>query len=263
MLDEKILKKKIMAALEPKRLSLRPFARDPRLNLQTMSDEYLTFGHRLEQYIADTATLAHRALDEGGVVLFEGAQGALLDIDHGTYPFVTSSNTVAGAACAGAGVGPRSIDEVWGIAKAYATRVGAGPFPTELDDEVGRHLSSVGQEFGAVTGRPRRTGWFDAVALARSIVNNGITGLCVTKLDVLDGVDPVKLCVEYGADGAPRYESMPGWKERTAGIKSLAQLPAAACAYLGRLESVCGVPVTMISTGAERDEMIVSRHPFG
>ena len=157
MLDEKILKKKIIAALEPKRLSLRPYARDPRLDLQAMSDEYLTFGHRLEQFIADTATLAHRALDAGQIVVFEGAQGALLDIDHGTYPFVTSSNPVAGAACVGAGVGPRDIDEVWGIAKAYTTRVGAGPFPTELDDETGAEIRERGGEFGTTTGRPRRT----------------------------------------------------------------------------------------------------------
>src|SRR5689334_8255868 len=181
MLDEKILKKKIMAALEPKRLSLRPFARDPRLNLQTMSDEYLTFGHRLEQFIADTATLAHRALDEGGVVLFEGAQGALLDVDHGTYPFVTSSNPVAGAACVGAGIGPADIGEVWGVAKAYATRVGAGPFPTELEDEIGQRMIERGHEFGTTTGRQRRCGWMDLVALRYAVRLNRMDALAVTK----------------------------------------------------------------------------------
>ncbi len=195
-------------------------------------------------------------------MLLEGAQGTMLDIDHGTFPFVTSSNTVAGYASVGIGLGPRDIDDVLGIVKAYTTRVGSGPFPTELDDETGRHLSKVGQEFGAVTGRPRRTGWFDAVALRRSIINNGITGLCVTKLDVLDGLEQVKLCVEYDGDGEPRYETMSGWKGRTAGCRSLAELPDAARAYLARLESACDVPITMISTGAERDETIVSRHPF-
>ena len=226
-------------------------------------DACLAQGERVRGLVADVTAELHRLRREGANVLFEGAQGTMLDVDHGTFPFVTSSNTVAGYASVGTGLGPRDIDDVLGIVKAYTTRVGAGPFPTELDDEVGRHLSRVGQEFGAVTGRPRRTGWFDAVALGRSIVNNGITGLCVTKLDVLDGLAEVKLCVEYGDGGAPRYETMPGWQDRTAGLRSLAELPAAARAYLARLESACGVPITMISTGAERDETIVSRHPFG
>src|SRR6201991_3178631 len=165
LLDEKILKKKIVAALDPKRLSLRPFAKDPQLDLQTITEEYLTYGHRLASYIADTVRLVHERLDAGQTVVFEGAQGALLDIDHGTYPFVTSSNPVAGAACIGAGVGPRDIDEVWGITKAYATRVGAGPFPTELSDELGDQLREAGGEFGTTTGRPRRSGWLDLVAL--------------------------------------------------------------------------------------------------
>src|ERR671931_581726 len=242
MLDEKILKKKIMAALEPKRLSLRPFARDPRLNLQTMSDEYLTFGHRLEQFIADTATLAHRALDGGRVVVFEGAQGALLDIDHGTYPFVTSSNPVAGAACVGAGVGPRDIDEVWGIAKAYTTRVGAGPFPTELYDETGERMREAGGEFGTTTGRARRTGWLDLVALRYATRINGLTGLVITKLDVLTGIDPLQVAVRYlGQDGAefetfpyhqtvlhharPHYTELPGWQEDISEARSFADLP--------------------------------------
>jgi adenylosuccinate synthase len=223
----------------------------------------LAQGERVRPLIADVTAELHGLRRRGANVLFEGAQGTMLDIDHGTFPFVTSSNTVAGYACVGTGLGPRDVDDVLGIVKAYTTRVGAGPFPTELDDDVGRHLSRVGQEFGAVTGRPRRTGWFDAVALGRSIVNNGITGLCVTKLDVLDGLAEVKLCVDYRDDGTPRYESMPGWREPTAGLRSLAELPSAARSYLARLESACDVPVTMVSTGAERDEMIVSRHPFG
>jgi adenylosuccinate synthase len=236
---------------------------EPPVDFRATLDASLAQGERIRGLVCDVAGELHALRKAGANALFEGAQGTMLDVDHGTFPFVTSSNTVAGYASVGTGLGPRDIDDVLGVVKAYTTRVGAGPFPTELDDEVGRHLSRVGQEFGAVTGRPRRTGWFDAVALGRSIVNNGITGLCVTKLDVLDGVDPVRLCVAYEADGAPRYESMPGWRERTAGLRSLAEMPAAARAYLARLESACGVPVTMISTGAERDETIVARHPFG
>src|ERR671938_206466 len=190
MLDEKILKKKITAALEPKRLTLRPFAKDPALDLHTMVEDYRTLGHRLEPYIADAPPLVWNVLDEGGLVVFEGAQGTMLDIDHGTYPFVTSSNPVAGAACVGAGVGPRDIDEVWGVAKAYCTRVGAGPFPTELDDELGERMREAGGEFGTTTGRARRTGWLDLVALRYATRINGLTGLVVTKLDVLTGIDP-------------------------------------------------------------------------
>jgi adenylosuccinate synthase len=232
------------------------------VDLAATLEACLAQGERIRPIICDVADELSALRAAGANVLFEGAQGTMLDVDHGTFPFVTSSNTVAGYAAVGTGLGPRDIDDVLGVVKAYTTRVGAGPFPTELADDVGRHLSRVGQEFGAVTGRPRRTGWFDAVALRRSIVNNGISGLCVTKLDVLDGLGEVKLCVAYGADGVPRYETMAGWQTRTAGARSVADLPAAARAYLARLESACGVPVTMISTGAERDETIVSRHPF-
>src|SRR5579863_7086576 len=191
LLDEKILKKKIVAALEPKRLSLRPFEKDPRLDLQTMTEDYLTYGHRIEQYIADTTALVHEQLDGGKHVVFEGAQGALLDIDHGTYPFVTSSNPVAGAACVGAGVGPKDINEVWGVTKAYSTRVGAGPFPTELDGELADELRERGGEYGTTTGRPRRVGWLDLVALRYAARLNSMTALAVTKLDVLSGQDSV------------------------------------------------------------------------
>ncbi len=236
---------------------------EPPAEFRQILDACLAQGERIRPIVGDVTLALHELRRSGANVLLEGAQGTMLDIDHGTYPFVTSSNTVAGYASVGTGLGPRDVDDVLGIVKAYTTRVGAGPFPTELDDDVGRHLSQVGQEFGAVTGRPRRTGWFDAVALRRSIINNGITGLCVTKLDVLDGIDPVKICVGYEAGGAPRFESMPGWKQRTAGLKSMAQLPAAARDYLARLESACGVAIVIISTGAERDETIVSRHPFG
>src|ERR671937_2009798 len=197
LLDEKILKKKIAAAMEPKRLSLRPFAKSPELDLQTMTEDYVTYGHRIEQYIADTARLTWDVLDEGGTVIFEGAQATLLDIDHGTYPFVTSSNPVAGAACTGAGVGPKDIDEVWGVAKAYATRVGAGPFPTEIDDELAAALREAGGEYGTTTGRARRVGWLDLVALRYSARLNSMTALAVTKLDVLSGLERLLVCTRY------------------------------------------------------------------
>jgi adenylosuccinate synthase len=227
--------------------------------------------------VADIPELLHQYGREGKRVMFEGAQGALLDIDHGTYPFVTSSNTCAGAAATGSGVGPGRLDYVLGITKAYTTRVGAGPFPTELFDESGKHLARIGQEFGAVTGRARRTGWFDAVAMRRSILNNGISGLCVTKLDVLDGLERVQLCTAYRqggtlsdmppqigdqyADCEPVYEEMPGWKDSTVGLRSLDELPQAARDYLARIEELCAVPVTIVSTGADRDHTIILRHP--
>jgi adenylosuccinate synthase len=215
---------------------------------------------------------------EGRSLLFEGAQAALLDVDHGTYPYVTSSNCVAGAASAGAGVGPQQLHYVLGVAKAYATRVGAGPFPTELDDEIGEFLRVKGNEYGSVTGRPRRCGWFDAAALKRAVQLNGVTGVCITKLDVLDGLDTVRVAVGYKVKGEmrdilpvgaealaicePVYEEHPGWKESTLGIKSLAALPSAARSYLQRLEELVGAPVDLISTGPDRDETIVLRHPF-
>src|ERR1700736_574446 len=209
LLDEKILKQKIIAALEPKRLSLRPFAKDPRLDLQAMTEEYLTYGHRLEAHIADTTRLVWEKLDDNETVVFEGAQGALLDIDHGTYPFVTSSNPVAGAACIGAGVGPKDIDEVWGVTKAYVTRVGAGPFPTELDGSLGEEIRERGHEFGTTTGRSRRVGWLDLVALRYAARLNTLTAMAVTKLDVLSGFDRLKVCTRYrGAEGA-EFEHFP------------------------------------------------------
>ncbi|HEY6781308.1 MAG TPA: adenylosuccinate synthase [Thermoleophilaceae bacterium] len=273
LLDEKILRKKIYAAMEPKRLQLRPFAKDPELDLHTMTEEYLSFGHRLEPYIADTPPLAWRALDSDKLVVFEGAQGTLLDIDHGTYPFVTSSNPVAGSACVGAGVGPKAIDEVWGIAKAYATRVGAGPFPTELEDDLGERIRQAGGEFGTTTGRARRTGWLDLVALKYAVRVNGLTGLVLTKLDVLTGLDPLHVAVRYlGPEGArfddfPYHQSilhkvkgdyveLPGWHEDISGCRSLEDLPANARAYLDYVSDFLGIPVVMIGVGPARDEMI-------
>jgi len=276
MLDEKILKKKIAAALEPKRLSLRPYAKDPRLDLQAMTEEYLTLGHRLEQHIADTAALAHRALDDGRLVVFEGAQATMLDIDHGTYPFVTSSNPVAGAACVGAGVGPRDIDEIWGVAKAYATRVGAGPFPTELDDALGEELRQRGGEFGTTTGRPRRTGWIDLVALRYAARLNTLTGLVITKLDVFSGFDRVCVCTRYrgGADADARtfdvfpyhqsvlhqavgaYEELPGWSEDITDCRAPGDLPEAAREYLRFIEEFLGVPIFLVGVGPGRDQNV-------
>jgi adenylosuccinate synthase len=273
LLDEKILKKKIAAALYPKQLSLRPFAKDPRLDLQWMTEEYLTYGHRLEQYIADTARLTWELLDAGRTVLFEGAQGALLDIDHGTYPFVTSSNPVAGAACVGAGVGPRDIDEIWGVAKAYSTRVGAGPFPTEVHEQLAEELRQRGGEFGTTTGRARRVGWLDLVALRYATRLNTVTSLAVTKLDVLSGLERIYVCTRYrGAEGAEfdhfpyhqsvlhharaEYEELPGWREELADCRTQADLPAAARDYLAFVSDYVGVPIALVGVGPGRDEVI-------
>jgi adenylosuccinate synthase len=273
LLDEKILKQKIYAAMEPKRLMLRPFAKDPALDLHTMTEDYRTFGHRLEPYIADTAPIAWRALDEGGLVVYEGAQGTMLDIDHGTYPFVTSSNPVAGAACVGAGVGPKDVNEVWGVAKAYATRVGAGPFPTELDDAVGERIREAGGEFGTTTGRARRTGWLDLVALRYAVRVNGLTGLVITKLDVLTGINPLQVAMRYlGPEGAtfdsfPYHQSilhkatgelveLPGWDEDITGARSMDELPRNAQSYLDFVSEFLGIPVVMVGVGPGRQEII-------
>jgi len=273
LLDGKILKKKIVAALEPKRLSLRPFVRDPKLDLQAMTDDYLIYGHRLEPYIADTSRLVLDMLDEDALVVFEGAQGALLDIDHGTYPFVTSSNPVAGAACIGAGVGPKDIDEVWGITKAYGTRVGAGPFPTELDGELADLLRERGGEYGTTTGRPRRVGWLDLVALRYAARINSLTALAVTKLDVLSGLDRISVCTRYrGAEGAEfdyfpyhqsvlhhasgEYIELPGWSEDLSECRSESDLPVAAREYLEFVADHVGVPIALIGVGPSRDEIV-------
>jgi adenylosuccinate synthase len=227
---------------------------------------------------ADVTQMLHDLAKADKGILFEGAQGTFLDIDHGTYPFVTSSNTVAAAASTGSGIGPRDLDYILGIVKAYTTRVGAGPFPTELFDDLGEHLAAVGAEFGATTGRRRRCGWFDAVALRRSIINSSVSGLCVTKLDVLDGLETIRICVGYEIDGEPItglpvvvdrfaecqpvYEDMPGWNESTVGVTTHADLPKNAQNYLGRIEELADVPLDIISTGPDREQTIVKRHPF-
>ena len=257
---------------------LKNYYRQEEVSYQKTLDETLALAPRLAPLIADVPRALYHANRAGKNLLFEGAQGSLLDIDHGTYPFVTSSNCVAGAAAAGAGIGPMHLHYVLGITKAYSTRVGGGPFPTELSDDMGERLRQRGQEFGATTGRPRRTGWFDAAALKRSIQLNGCSGLCITKLDVLDGVEAVKICVGYELEGDfseilpvgaeelerchPVYEELPGWMESTVGIKSYERLPPAAQAYLQRIGALAGVPIDLISTGADREETIVRRHPF-
>jgi adenylosuccinate synthase len=262
---------------------LKNYFHAPVVDFQQTVDDTLSLAERIKPMMADVPRLLFEANRAGSNLLFEGAQGTLLDIDHGTYPFVTSSNCIAGAATTGSGVGPQMLHYVLGITKAYTTRVGAGPFPTELVDDVGRHLAKRGNEFGATTGRPRRCGWFDAAALKRSIQINGISGLCVTKLDVLDGVETLRLGVGYkwigngegeqfreilpvGAEELaccdPVYEEMPGWTDSTVGIKNFNQLPLAARRYLKRMEEVCEVPVDMISTGPDREQTIVLRHPF-
>jgi adenylosuccinate synthase len=273
LLDAKILRKKIMAALEPKQQVLRPFSRDPRLDLHAMTEEYLRYGHRLEPFIADTARLCWETLDTGRTVIFEGAQGTLLDLDHGTYPFVTSSNPVAGAACVGAGVGPRDISEVWGVAKAYATRVGSGPFVTELDDELGDRLRERGGERGTTTGRPRRCGWLDLVALRYAVRLNGITALAITKLDVLAGTDPLRVAVAYrhpeGArfeefpyhqsilhTAAAEYEELPGFEADIGECRRLSHLPREARDYLDFIEDRTGVPIRLVGVGPGRDQVI-------
>src|ERR687893_783777 len=273
LLDEKILKKKIVAAMEPKRLSLRPFERSPDLDLQSMTETYLTYGHRLEQYIADTTRLTWDFLDGGRLVVFEGAQATLLDIDHGTYPFVTSSNPVAASACTGTGAGPKDIDEIWGVAKAYATRVGAGPFPTELDDELGGRIREAGGEYGTTTGRARRVGWIDLVALRYAARLNTLSVLAITKLDVLGGFGALRVCTGYRGpneasfDHFPYhqsvlhhaggvYEELPGWDEDITECRSEEDLPQAARDYLAYLSDFVGVPIALISVGPGRDQII-------
>ena len=293
LLDEKILRTKIRAALEPKQQALRELGvrrrklkreggegpgvvedtPDPRLDLHTMTEEHVNFGHRLEPHIADTPRLCWEALDAGRTVLFEGAQATLLDLDHGTYPFVTSSNPIAGAACVGAGIAPTDIDEVWGVAKAYATRVGAGPFPTELDDETGRHLLERGHEFGTTTGRERRCGWMDLIALRYAVRLNGLTALTITKLDVLSGIGPLRVAVRYRSrEGAvldrfpyhqsilhgvePEYEELPGFDADISGCRSAAELPREARAYLDFISEFAGVPIRLVGVGPGREQAI-------
>jgi adenylosuccinate synthase len=269
---------KLGEVLDYHNFALQNYYKVDAVDFQKVLDETWELAGRITPLIADVPELLYQMHRNGDSVLFEGAQGSLLDIDHGTYPYVTSSNTTAGNAATGSGVGPARLDYILGITKAYTTRVGSGPFPTELDDEYGKHLAEKGHEFGATTGRARRCGWFDAVALRRSVQINSVSGMCITKLDVLDGLDTIQICVGYKYNGeerktppvgeeaiaacTPVYIEMPGWKESTIGIKSFDDLPASAKAYLKKIEEVTETPIDIVSTGPDRNETIILRHPF-
>ena len=280
LLNEKRLEEKLRENLDYHNFVLVNYLKAKAVDFQSTFDAALASVPRIRPMVTDVSSALYAAHKSGANLLFEGAQGSLLDVDHGTYPFVTSSNCVAGNAAAGSGVGPNMLHYILGITKAYTTRVGSGPFPSELptDQGIGKHLSSVGHEFGTVTGRARRCGWFDAALLKRSVQINGVSGMCLTKLDVLDGLESLKLCTGYrlhgkhvdifpvGAEEAaacePIYEEMPGWTEPTVGVKLMKDLPANAQAYVKRIEELVGVPVDMVSTGPDREETIVLRHPF-
>ncbi len=278
MLDAQHFAARLEEVLEYHNFALEHYFKTARLDYRQILDESLRQAEEIRPMVGDVAAILHDLIRADAAVMFEGAQGALLDIDHGTYPYVTSSNTTAGGAASGSGIGPRDIDYVLGIVKAYTTRVGAGPFPTELDDACGQHMGERGHEFGATTGRKRRCGWLDLVALKRSLNINSVSGLCITKLDVLDGLEQIKLAVAYryrgeeieippsGADNfalcEPVYIDMPGWQESTVGLKSRDELPAAANDYLRKIEEICGVPIDIVSTGPDRAETIILRHPF-
>ncbi|MHB1586508.1 MAG: adenylosuccinate synthase [Acidiferrobacteraceae bacterium] len=278
LLDARNFEEKLRAVMDYHNFVLEHYFKVAPVSFEKTLDDALAFVGRLRPIMCDVPELLDRLTVEDKPLLFEGAQGTFLDIDHGTYPFVTSSNTSAGAASCGSGVGPRALHYVLGITKAYATRVGGGPFPTELFDPVGERLGDRGQEFGATTGRKRRCGWFDAVAVRRARQINGFSGLCITKLDVLDGLDRVRLCTGYRSGGKvltvhpssaealaecePVYEDLPGWSGSTAGVRKLADLPSGARNYLKRIEDIVGTPIDIISTGADRDETIILRHPF-
>jgi len=283
LLDSKRFADKLSANLDYHNFVLTRYLNAEPVEFQAIFDQAMRDGEELRPLFTDVSAEIHALNKNGGSLLFEGAQGTLLDIDHGTYPFVTSSNCAAGQAAAGSGIGPGSLHYVLGITKAYCTRVGGGPFPTELDIETvgapGEQMSTRGREFGTVTGRKRRCGWLDLAALKRSIIINGVTGLCITKLDVLDGLTELKLCVGYMLDGQriellplgaeevsrcePIFEALPGWSDSTVGAKSWSALPLAARTYLHRIEELCEVPIDVISTGPEREETILRRHPFG
>lgn len=278
LFDEEVFRSKLQENIEFHNCELQHYLDAEPLDFDEVYQEAQQWAAYLKPMLADVSLKLYEAQKQGAKVLFEGAQGSLLDVDHGTYPYVTSSNCIAGQAAAGAGVGAHQLHYVLGITKAYTTRVGSGPFPSELHDDTGAHIAKVGNEFGAVTGRPRRCGWFDGAALKRSVIINGITGLCVTKLDVLDGLPEVGICKGYRIDGEttdvlpygaarvakaePIIEMMPGWSEKTAGLTEYEQLPDNAKAFLKRLEEICEVRVDLISTGPERSETILCHDPF-
>ena len=273
-----VLKEKLQANVALYNAQLQHLYNQQPVDFEQVYQEVVQYADRIKPLIGDVSNTLYQIHQAGGKILFEGAQGTLLDIDYGTYPFVTSSNCVSGAACAGAGVAPQMLDYVLGIVKAYTTRVGSGPFPTELFDETGKLLAERGNEFGSVTGRPRRCGWFDAPALRRSLQINGVTGLCITKLDVLDTLPEIKICTAYqlgdkvveilpfGSDEValcePIYETLPGWQANTFGVQKYQDLPENARRYLQRLQELVGVPVSIVSTGPDRVQTIIIQHPF-
>jgi adenylosuccinate synthase len=271
-------REKLVEVLDYHNFVLTKYLNAPAISFESVFEPTLVMTERLKPMIADVSAELHKLMAAGKQLLFEGAQAALLDVDHGTYPYVTSSNCLAGQASAGAGVGPQALHYVLGITKAYATRVGSGPFPTELENDIGEQLRKRGNEYGSVTGRPRRCGWFDAAALKRAAQINGLTGLCITKLDVLDGLKTLRICtgykiggevvdiLPYGAENItlcePIYEDHPGWSESTVGVKKWDELPAAAQNYLRRFETLVGAPIALVSTGPDREETIVLQRPF-
>ncbi len=270
--------RKLREVLPEKNFLLEKFLGEAPLSEEAILEEYGTYALQLEKYLGCASTILNTSINAGHNILFEGAQGSLLDIDHGTYPYVTSSSTIAGGACTGTGIGPRFIEEVIGISKAYVTRVGEGPFPTELNDEMGDRLRQAGQEFGSTTGRPRRTGWFDAVALREAVRTNGMTGLAITKMDVLNELETIKVCTGYSFRGElletfprdfetlkeckPVYEEVDGWKTDISSATSMEMLPPQATAYLKKLEEVTGCPVVLVSVGPRRDQTIQVKNPF-
>jgi|TARA_Y100000310_G_scaffold320253_1_gene376510 adenylosuccinate synthase len=257
---------KLEEVMDYQNFILESYFQTDRVNFQRTLDETLRLGEQIRPMVGDVVGILQGLRENGENILFEGAQGSLLDIDQGTYPYVTSSNTTAGTIASGCGVGPLHLDYILGITKAYTTRVGSGPFPTELFDQVGSHLSNLGNEFGSTTGRPRRCGWFDAVALKRVIQINSISALCITKVDVLDGLESVAICTDYKDPAAeqpePVYEILPGWKQPTTGKRLLEDLPENARSYLDRIEDVCGIPIDIVSTGADREDTIVLNNAF-
>ena len=278
LVDEKVFREKLEANLVQKNAYLTQVLKERGFEFSEIFDEYLQYKNRLEKYVKNTALILHEEIKKGKHVLFEGAQGALLDVDHGTYPYVTASNTLAGNACAGSGIGPTLINSVIGVAKAYTTRVGEGPFPTELQDELGEKIRQKGGEYGATTGRPRRCGWFDAVVVNHSIRLNGIREIVITKLDVLNDFDTIKICVGYREGGKvfhhvpsnleklkrsePVYEEVKGWRTEIKGARDFKDLPVDARRYLKRIEKLIGTRITMISVGSERGETVRVRNPF-
>ena len=278
LLNPEAFREKLATNLRHVNLLMKHLYKMPGFSARKIFDEYMRYGRTLSKYIADTNLIINRAIAENKNLLLEGAQGTLLDIDHGTYPFVTSSNSIAGGACTGLGIGPTKITGVIGIVKAYTTRVGSGPFPTELHDSIGERMRATGGEFGATTGRPRRCGWLDAVILRHSTAVNGFSGIVITKLDILDGLDTIRICTSYRYKGkiykdmpedlavfencTPVYEEYKGWKESTVGITEFGKLPLQAQSYIRKIEKLIGVKVAIVSTGQKRDELIMVQEQF-